>query len=83
MVNFIYVMFAYRRQCVHYSYLCRLLYDMVSPRANSGRGMTLGRIFRRDGTLVATTAQEGIIRLSLREQEKRRQRSKAEKESKI
>jgi len=60
-----------------------LLYDMVSPRANSGRGMTLGRIFRRDGTLVATTAQEGIIRLSLREQEKRRQRSKAEKESKI
>jgi Thioesterase-like superfamily len=62
--------------------LCfRLLYDMDSPRASSGRGLCFGRIFRRDGTLVATTAQEGIIRLSLREQEKRRQ--KAKQESKI
>jgi acyl-CoA thioesterase-2/acyl-CoA thioesterase 8 len=54
---------------------------MDSPRASSGRGLCFGRIYRRDGTLVATTAQEGIIRLSLREQEKRRQ--KAKKESKI
>jgi acyl-CoA thioesterase len=45
---------------------------MDSPRASSGRALCFGRIFRQDGTLVATTAQEGIIRLSFREQEKRR-----------
>lgn len=48
----------------------RLLYDMHSPRSNSGRGMAFGRIYSRDGTLIATTAQEGLIRLSKREQEK-------------
>lgn len=43
---------------------------MHSPRSNSGRGMAFGRIYSRDGTLIATTAQEGLIRLSKREQEK-------------
>lgn len=54
-----------------------LLYDVHSPRTNSGRGMVFGKIYSQDGTLVATTAQEGIIRLSEREQEKRRKKADA------
>lgn len=38
------------------------LYDQVSPSAQGGRGLSIGRVFAQDGTLVATTAQEGIIR---------------------
>jgi acyl-CoA thioesterase-2 len=38
------------------------LYDQVSPSAQGGRGLSLGRVFTQDGRLVATTAQEGIIR---------------------
>lgn len=41
-----------------------LLYDIHSPRAISSRGMAFGRIYSQDGTLIATAAQEGIIRLS-------------------
>ncbi|CAO0790252.1 unnamed protein product [Mucor circinelloides] len=52
-----------------------LLYDVHSPRTNSGRGMVFGKIYSQDGTLVATTAQEGIVRLSEREQEKRRKKA--------
>ena len=39
-----------------------LLYSMESPRASGGRGLVRGRIFREDGTLVMTSAQEGLIR---------------------
>ncbi|KAI9491530.1 HotDog domain-containing protein [Zychaea mexicana] len=49
-----------------------LLYEMQSPRTSEGRGVAFGRLYRQDGTLVATTAQEGIVRLSRREQERRR-----------
>lgn len=38
------------------------LYDQVSPSAQGGRGLSIGRVFSHDGTLVATVAQEGIIR---------------------
>ncbi len=38
------------------------LYDQWSPSASGGRGLALGRIFTQDGTLVATVAQEGLIR---------------------
>ncbi|MEX0427044.1 acyl-CoA thioesterase [Nocardioides sp. DS6] len=38
------------------------LYDQESPSAQGGRGLSLGRVFTADGTLVATVAQEGIIR---------------------
>ncbi|MFZ2504324.1 MAG: acyl-CoA thioesterase II [Nocardioides sp.] len=38
------------------------LYDQVSPVAHGGRGLALARVFTQDGTLVATTAQEGLIR---------------------
>ena len=39
-----------------------LLYDIDSPTATGARGLSRGRFFRRDGTLVATTMQEGLIR---------------------
>ncbi len=39
-----------------------LLYDMESPIATGGRGFTRGRIFNRSGELVASVAQEGLIR---------------------
>ena len=39
-----------------------LLYAMESPSAAGARGLSFGRIFTRDGTLVAVTAQEGLIR---------------------
>lgn len=39
-----------------------LLYSIESPRASRGRGLVRGRIFAADGTLVATSAQEGLIR---------------------
>lgn len=53
-----------------------LLYDIHSPRTNNGRGVAFGRIYNRDGVLVATTAQEGIVRLS--ELEQKRQKKQAE-----
>ena len=39
-----------------------LLYAVDSPSASGARGFVRGQIFRRDGTLVASTAQEGVIR---------------------
>ncbi|HEY0948581.1 acyl-CoA thioesterase II [Nocardioides sp.] len=38
------------------------LYDQASPAAIGARGLAFGRIFTQDGTLVATVAQEGLIR---------------------
>ena len=40
-----------------------LLYAMDSPSASAGRGLGRGSIFTRDGRLVASVAQEGVIRL--------------------
>jgi acyl-CoA thioesterase-2 len=40
------------------------LYDQVSPSASGGRGLALARVFTQDGRLVATVAQEGLIRLA-------------------
>lgn len=39
-----------------------LLYVMDSPVAHGARGLVRGRIFARDGRLVASAAQEGLIR---------------------
>jgi acyl-CoA thioesterase-2 len=39
------------------------LYDQWSPSASGARGLSLARVFTQDGTLVATVAQEGLIRL--------------------
>ena len=38
------------------------LYDQVSPSASNGRSLVLARVFTQDGRLVATVAQEGLIR---------------------
>ncbi len=38
-----------------------LLYDMISPSANHALGFATGRIFQ-DGKLVASCAQEGLVR---------------------
>ncbi len=40
-----------------------LLYSMESPNAASARGLALGRFFDTDGVLVASTAQEGLVRI--------------------
>jgi acyl-CoA thioesterase-2 len=40
-----------------------LLYSCDSPSAQGARGLTRGMIFSRDGKLVASTAQEGMIRI--------------------
>ena len=38
-------------------------YDQRSPRAGRGRGFTRGEVFNRSGTLVASVAQEGLLRV--------------------
>ncbi|MEO7350182.1 MAG: acyl-CoA thioesterase II [Terrimesophilobacter sp.] len=40
-----------------------LLYVQESPNAIGGRGLATGRIYTRDGLLLATVAQEGMIRV--------------------
>lgn len=40
-----------------------LLYAIDSPSAQGGRGLARGLIYDRDGRLVASTAQEGLIRV--------------------
>ncbi|PJG57657.1 acyl-CoA thioesterase II [Aeromonas cavernicola] len=39
-----------------------LLYVVDSPSASSGRALVRGQFFNRDGVLVASTMQEGVIR---------------------
>ncbi|MCB8839251.1 acyl-CoA thioesterase II [Aurantimonas sp. VKM B-3413] len=39
-----------------------LLYAQDSPSSSGGRGLTRGSLFSADGTLVASVAQEGLIR---------------------
>jgi acyl-CoA thioesterase-2 len=40
-----------------------LLYVQESPSASGGRGLSHGRIYRQDGALVASVAQEGMVRV--------------------
>jgi acyl-CoA thioesterase-2 len=40
-----------------------LLYAIDSPSASGARGFTRGSVFARDGRLVASAAQEGLIRM--------------------
>jgi len=42
-----------------------LLYVMESPAAHGARGLVRGRVFTQSGKLVASTAQEGLIRQRL------------------
>ena len=39
-----------------------LLYDQASPSAAGARGLAFGKLFTQDGRLVASVAQEGLIR---------------------
>ena len=39
-----------------------LLYAIDSPSASNARGLVRGEIYNRQGELVASTAQEGLIR---------------------
>ena len=39
------------------------LYDQLSPFAGGARGLALARVFTQSGELVATVAQEGLIRV--------------------
>lgn len=40
-----------------------MLYAQESPNATGGRGLSLGRIYTRDGLLLASVAQEGMVRV--------------------
>jgi acyl-CoA thioesterase-2 len=40
-----------------------LFYDQDSPSASGARGYNRGNVFTRDGKLVASVAQEGLMRL--------------------
>jgi acyl-CoA thioesterase II len=42
-----------------------LLYECRSPSASGSRGLATGRFFTRDGLLVATAVQEGMVRVRL------------------
>jgi len=40
-----------------------MLYVQESPNARGGRGLSFGRIYSRDGALLASVAQEGMVRV--------------------
>jgi acyl-CoA thioesterase-2 len=40
-----------------------VLYVQASPSASGARGLGVGRMFTRDGRMVATVAQEGMLRV--------------------
>ena len=40
-----------------------LLYDQESPSTRSGRGLMVGKVFTEEGVLVATIAQEAMVRI--------------------
>ena len=40
-----------------------ILYAQQSPSAQGGRGLGIGRMFTADGTLIASVAQEGMLRV--------------------
>ncbi len=42
-----------------------LLYSVDSPSASGGRGFVRGSIFRADGQLLSSTAQEGLMRVGV------------------
>lgn len=40
-----------------------ILCDYASPSASGGRGLATGRFFSRDGRLIASVVQEGVVRV--------------------
>jgi acyl-CoA thioesterase-2 len=49
-----------------------LLYACDSPSTSAGRGLSRGMIYNRAGTLIASTAQEGVVRV--RKENKRKEK---------
>ncbi|XP_061688568.1 acyl-coenzyme A thioesterase 8 isoform X1 [Syngnathoides biaculeatus] len=43
-----------------------MLYECESPWAGGSRGLVQGRLWRRDGVLAASCAQEGVLRVKVR-----------------
>ena len=43
-----------------------LLYTLASPVAHGARGFAMGTFHTRDGRLVASAAQEGLLRTGIR-----------------
>ncbi|WAQ85621.1 hypothetical protein PtA15_6A249 [Puccinia triticina] len=46
-----------------------MLYKMEAETAKEGRGLVVGRIYARDGRLIAVCAQEGVVRAEAEVQE--------------
>ncbi|KAJ3378565.1 Acyl-CoA thioesterase 8 [Entophlyctis sp. JEL0112] len=46
-----------------------LLYEMESTRTGAGRGLCFSRVYRRDGVLVMSCAQEGVVRARERQEQ--------------
>jgi acyl-CoA thioesterase II len=40
-----------------------VLYVQESPSAQGGRGLSFGKIYTREGMLIASVAQEGMVRV--------------------
>lgn len=40
-----------------------MLFDLTGPRSNNGRALGTGRVFSRDGRLIANVSQQGMLRL--------------------
>ncbi|KAK1763553.1 Thioesterase/thiol ester dehydrase-isomerase [Phialemonium atrogriseum] len=53
-----------------------MLSEMESPWAGDGRGVVTQRIFAKDGTLLATCIQEGLVRLKDKEEDVKSSESK-------
>lgn len=53
-----------------------LLYSTDSPNASGARGLSRGQFFARNGDLIASTAQEGLMRLLTDDASKRRSGSR-------
>ncbi len=49
-----------------------LLYSMDSPNASGARGFSRGQLFSRDGALIASTTQEGLVRVVGEDQARQR-----------
>lgn len=43
-----------------------LLFDMVATRSASARALVHAKIYRQDGTLAVSVAQEGLVRRTSR-----------------
>jgi len=56
-----------------------LLYSMDSPNASGARGFARGQLFTKDGRLVASTSQEGLVRVI--DESRRKPRSEPRKQS--